>query len=445
MPHIDIARLELVPLPLADIKPYPHNPREHPGSQIAMLVASIRRYGFNAPVLVGADRELIAGHGRLEAARRIGMAAVPAIVLPHLDEHQRRTYRIADNAITLKGTWSVELLAQEFELITRHDISFDPVEIGFETAEFDGILAGRQADRAVETVPEPDLDRPAVSRPGDIWTTADERFRIICGDSREPATYASLLGADRADMVCSDIPFNVPIDGHVSGAGKVRHAEFPMASGEMSEAEFEAFMRTVLVRQRDFSRPGSVHLQFIDWRSVSPMIAVGREVYGTFLNLCVWVKKNGGMGSLWRSRHELVCAFRAPGGSHINNVQLGRHGRNRTNVWEYAGVNSFRKDRMKDLAAHPTCKPVDMIADAIMDVSDRNDLVLDAFLGSGTTLVAAHRTGRRAAGIELDPHYVDLAVRRFMDATGEEMRHQASGLTLDDLTAVRIEEGAGHE
>lgn len=437
----DISKLALIQLPISELKPYPRNPREHSEAQIAMLVASIREYGFNAPILISPEREVIAGHGRLEAAKRIGMTAVPAIALPHLDDHQQRAYRIADNAIMLKGSWSLELLAEEFELITGHDVSFDPMVIGFETAEFDGVVGGRPQQAPPETVPLPDRSGSPVARLGDLWSTADGRYRLICGDARDPAAYERLLGSERADMVVSDMPFNVRVDGHVCGLGAVRHAEFQMASGEMSDAEFSAFMKAVLIKQRDFSKPGSVHLQFIDWRSVERMIATGREVHGTFLNLCVWVKSNGGMGSLWRSRHELVCAFRAPGRAHKNNVRLGKHGRNRTNVWEVAGVNAFRKGRMKDLSSHPTCKPVPLIADAIMDVSDRGDLVLDAFLGSGTTLMAAHRTGRRGAGIEIDPHYVDVAIQRFAEATDMTFVHD-SGLSFTELKALREKEAA---
>lgn len=432
-----IPDLRVITVAIGDIKPYDNNPWDHPPEQIALLGRSIKKHGFVAPLSVNKDMVVIAGHGRLLAAKELGMTHVPVIILPHLTEAEERSLRIADNKISHQGRWSVENLGAEFELLTAHDINFDPLDIGFQPVEFDAIKFGGKEESEPDLVPEPDLDAPVVSQLGDRWTSTDGRYHILCGDARLPETYERLLEEERADMAFSDIPFNVPVNGHVSGLGKVRHSEFAMASGEMNEAEFAEFTQTVLTHQRDYSKPGAVSMQFIDWRSVDMMIGVGKRVYGTMLNLCVWVKTNAGMGSLWRSQHELVCVFRTPGGKHTNNVQLGRHGRNRSNIWKYAGVNSFRKDRMKDLKAHPTCKPVDLVADAILDVTDRNELVLDAFLGSGTTLLAAHKTGRRAAGIDIDPRYVDLAITRFMDATGIGFTNQ-KGLSFEEAKAARI-------
>ena len=420
-----------------DIKPYENNPWEHPPEQVSLIGRSIKKHGFVAPILVNKDMVVIAGHGRLLAAKELGMSHVPVIILPHLTEAEERSLRIADNKISHQGRWSVENLRAEFELIVEHDVSFDPVDIGFQTAEFDAIRFGNKEEAEPDLVPEPDPDAAVVTQSSDVWTSTDGRYRVVCGDARDPEVYVRLLVNDKADMAISDPPYNVPINGHVSGQGKVRHSEFAMASGEMSETEFASFTEEVLTHQRDFSRPGAVSMQFIDWRSVEMMIGVGKRVYGTMLNLCIWLKTNAGLGSMWRSQYEMVCVFRTPGGKHQNNVQLGRHGRNRSNIWKYAGVNSFRKDRMKDLQAHPTCKPVDLIADAILDVTNRNDLVLDAFLGSGTMLLAAHKTGRRAAGIEIDPRYVDLAITRFTDATGVHFTNQ-DGQSFEEAKAARI-------
>ncbi|WBX86204.1 site-specific DNA-methyltransferase [Sphingosinicella microcystinivorans] len=431
---------ELVDVAIDSLKPYPHNPREHPERQLQMLEASIRAYGFNNPLLLAPDLSVIAGHGRLLAARRLGMTHVPAIVLPHLDEAMQRAYRVADNQLALKGEWSFELLRQEVAFVMELDI--EPLSLGFETPEVDILLLGPNggADEsgAAEAVPDVDRDRAAVSRPGDLWSIG--RHKVLCGDARQRSSYELLLGTARAAAVISDMPFNVPVQGHVGGLGKVRHPEFPMASGEMSRPAFKAFMAEVFRPQAAFSAPGALNFQFIDWRSVGDMIAVGEEVYDTLVNICVWVKPSGGMGSLWRSRHELVCVFRAKGGKHVNNVMLGRHGRNRTNVWEYAAPSGFGPERDK-LELHPTCKNVDMIADAVLDCTRRGDVVLDAFLGSGTTLLAAARTGRAGHGIELDPYYVDLAVTRLAEATGQEAR-LADG-TL--FSTVRENRAGGHD
>lgn len=432
-----IPDLRVITVATGDIKPYDNNPWEHPPEQVALIGRSITKHGFVAPILASKDMVVIAGHGRLLAAKELGMSHVPVIILPHLTEAEERSLRIADNKISHQGRWSVENLRAEFELIVEHDVSFDPVDIGFQTAEFDAVRFGGKEESEPDLVVEPDVNAPVVSLMGDLWTSTDERCRIYCGDARDAASYQRLLGDERADLSFSDIPYNLRIDGFVSGQGKTRHPEFAMASGEMSAEEFASFTEEVLTRQRDFSKPGSVSMQFIDWRSVEMMIGVGKRVYGTMLNLCIWVKTNASLGGTWRSQYEMVCVFRTPGGTHTNNVQLGKHGRNRSNVWTYAGVNSFRKDRMKDLKAHPTCKPVDLIADAILDVTNRNDLVLDAFLGSGTTLLAAHKTGRRAAGIEIDPRYVDLAITRFTEKTGIHFTNQ-DGQSFEEARAARI-------
>ncbi|MEH6791103.1 site-specific DNA-methyltransferase [Parasphingorhabdus sp.] len=441
-PSTDIAALELVYLSPDCIKPYSDNPRAHPDQQISMIATSIETFNFNNPVLITPDHMLIAGHGRLLAAQRLGVDAIPAIILPHLSEAEQRAYRIADNAIMLKGEWSLELLASELEFVTRVAFDISPDAIGFETGQIDFIIGRNSNDSeggldADEEISDPDRSEPPVSRPGDIWRIG--RHSVICGDARSPDVYEQLLGGKKADAVISDMPWNVPYSGHIGGLGNVHHEEFMMASGEMSSAEFSGFMQTVLEQQALVSKPGALHFQFIDWRSVADMIRAGEGVYDALVNLCVWVKPNGGMGSLWRSRHELVCVFRTKGGKHQNNVMLGKHGRNRTNVWEYAGANSFRSDRMKDLEAHPTCKPVDMIADAIMDCTNRNDLVLDAFLGSGTTVMAAERTGRTGLGIELDPHYVDVAIQRIAEVTGS-LPILSDGRSYDEVRSDRAAE-----
>ena len=438
----DLTELELIYLPPGEIQPYPDNARVHPEEQLKMIEASIAAFDFNNPVLVTPEHVLIAGHGRLEAAKKLGLERVPALVLAHLSEAQQRAYRVADNAIMLKGEWSLELLAQELEFVSAVDFDIPVEALGFEMGEIaflidDAKSAASRGGNDEEEVVEPDRSLASVSRLGDIWQIGPHG--VICGDARDRATYARLLGDRRADVVISDMPWNVPYKGHIGGLGKVQHEEFVMASGEMTREEFRGFTKDVLVLQSDFSRPGALSLQFIDWRSVADMIEVGEEVYDALINLCVWVKPNGGMGSLWRSRHELICVFRTKGARHQNNVQLGKHGRNRTNVWEYAGASSFGAERMKNLAAHATCKPVAMIAEAIKDCTNRGDLVLDAFLGSGTTVMAAHESGRVGAGIELDPHYVDVAVQRIAEVVGTEPVHE-DGRSFEEVREQRSDE-----
>jgi DNA modification methylase len=240
-------------------------------------------------------------------------------------------------------------------------------------------------------------------------------------------------------MVFTDSPFNVRIDGHATGNGAIRHREFAMASGEMSEAEFASFLNNSLRLISEFSANNSVHYLCMDWRHCAELIAAGMQNYDEFLNLVVWVKNSGGMGSFYRSQHELVFVFRKGKGPHRNNVQLGRFGRNRTNVWSYGGIQTLSKqsDEGNLLAMHPTVKPIAMVADAILDCTARGEVVLDAFLGSGTTLMAAERVGRICYGIEIDPIYVDVAVRRWQKYTGESAVHAVTGKRFDEIAAER--------
>jgi DNA modification methylase len=255
-------------------------------------------------------------------------------------------------------------------------------------------------------------------------------------------TYRNLMGNKRAAMVFTDPPFNVRIDGHATGNGAIRHREFAMASGEMSEAEFVAFLNNSLRWMTDFSANNSVHFICIDWRHVGELLAAGKQNYDEFLNLCVWVKDNGGMGSFYCSQHELVFVFRKGKGPHRNNIQLGVFGRNRTNVWQYPGIHTLSKQSGEGnlLELHPTVKPVAMVADAILDCSARGDLVLDPFLGSGTTLVAAERVGRICYGIEIDPIYVDVAIRRWQKFTGEAAVHATTGKRFNEVVPEREEQ-----
>lgn len=399
------------------LAPSPLNPRTHSKAQVRKIASSIDSFGFNNPVLLDGDGKIIAGHGRVLAAIELGMLSVPTVPLAHLSEQQKIAYVIADNRIAELAGWDNDLLKINFGTLLEMDLGFEITSTGFEMPEIDGFMIGSvdEANEAEENIPL-QADVPSITRRGDLWALGDHL--IFCGDALDPLSYDILLGRERAQMVFTDHPYNVPIVGHVSGLGKHRHREFAMASGEMTADEFVAFLRQSIREMVRVSVDGALHFLCMDWRHLPELFAATDGLYSEFKNLCVWVKPNGGMGSLYRSRHELVLVMKAGQGRHINNIELGRHGRNRTNVWEYGGISSFGKNRDDILAMHPTVKPVAMVRDAIYDCSTRGGIILDPFGGSGTTLVAAHQAGRRSRIIEIDPRYVDVSLHRFMKETG---------------------------
>lgn len=418
-------------VPADQIQPNPRNARTHSKRQIKEIANSITQFGFTAPVLVDESFVLIAGHGRLEAAKSLAMDAVPAIVLTGLSPAKTRAVMLADNKIAQKAGWDREKLAIELPALTEILLleDLDITITGFEVAEVDELVLDfeNKSDDPADDVPA--CTGPAVTAWGDLWLLG--AHRILCGDAREAAHLDHLMAGERAAMAFMDPPYNVAVKSIV-GRGKVRHAEFAMASGEMSPDAFQKFIRTALERAAAVSRDGAVHYACMDWRSVAELQLAGREVYGEVLNLIVWVKSNAGQGSFYRSQHELIGVFRVGAEPHLNNVQLGRHGRNRSNVWHYAGVNTFRAGRMDDLAAHPTVKPTRMVADAIKDCTRRGEIVLDTFLGSGTTILAAERVGRRGFGIEYAPGYCDTAIRRWQAFTGKDAIRASDGRTFDE-------------
>jgi len=430
-----MTKLTVTQLPVGCLKPYDRNARTHSAKQIAQIAASIKAFGFNNPVLIDKDGGIIAGHGRVEAAKTLGHATVPCVRLEHLDDAQKRAYILADNKLAEKAGWDPEILKIELHHLTSLDLDFDISVTGFEMPEIDLLLgdAKPESDPA-DAVPEVDQG-PAVTRLGDIWQIGPHR--LICGDSTKPETYARLLDGACAQMVFTDPPYNVKIDGHVSGLGSVKHREFAMASGEMSTSEFTRFLGDVFANLAAHTVDGAIHFICMDWRHMSEVLAAATPVYSKLKNLCVWSKTNGGMGSLYRSQHELVFVYKSGRAAHINNVELGKHGRYRTNVWSYAGANTFSRTRDDDLEMHPTVKPVALVADAILDCSKRKGIVLDAFGGSGTTLVAAERTGRRGYAIELDPHYCDVIVRRLETIMASEATHVETGKGLTQVATER--------
>lgn len=406
------------------------NPRKHPKGQVKKLADSISRFGFVVPLVVDEENFVIAGEARLLAARQLGMSEVPTICVSDLSPADKSALRIALNRLAELSEWDNEILKFELESLLE-DIDY-PIEItGFEVADIDALLLPADVAERAEEIPEPPTE--PVSVIGDLWIIG--KHRVLCGDATDPTTLERLMEGKTASMVFIDPPYNVPIAGHVSGLGKTKHREFVMGSGEMSAAEFTEFLGKAFKALAAASANGSIHFVCMDWRHMREILEAGGEAYSELKNVITWVKANAGMGSFYRSQHELVFAFKSGGALHINNFGLGEK-RYRTNVWNYAGANSFHKGRGEDLAAHPTVKPIEMVADAIKDCSNRNDIILDTFLGSGTTALAAHRTGRIGYGLELDPVYVDLIVSRLEKETGEKAV-SADGLTFEETKALR--------
>ncbi len=404
--------LTVVYRPIGDLQPDPRNARTHPKRQIDQLCASLLQFGFTNPVLVDEQSVLIAGHGRLRAARQIGLVEVPAIEIAGLTEAQKKALRIADNKIALNAGWDIEILRLELGEIGSLDVDFDLSLTGFASGEIDVVLKAAN-DPDEEVIPA--VPAEPRTRSGDVWVLG--QHRIGCGDGRDLDFLRRLIGEGAAiDAAFMDPPYNVKINGQANAKG--RHREFAMASGEMSDAAFRDFLTETLRAAAAVSRPGAVHFVCMDWRHLDDVSAVGHDVYGDLLNICVWNKSNAGMGSLYRSKHEMVFVYRVGNAPHANMVELGRHGRNRTNVWDYASVNSMAGSRREDLALHPTVKPVAMVSDAYQDVTKRGDVVFDMFLGSGTSLIAAERCGRRFRGCDIDAAYVDVAVERWVQMTG---------------------------
>lgn len=422
----------------ADLQLNPLNPRVHSKPHIRQIAESIRTHGFVIPITVDVHGTVICGHGRLLAARLLDLREVPTVVAADLSSAEQRVLAIADNKLTENGRWHDQLLGETFRDLSELDLDFSLEITGFSMAEIDLRIEGLNAEsetNAFDTLPETDV--VTVSQAGDLWFAG--QHRVLHDDSTRQQALALLMGRLKASAVIIDPPYNVRINGHVSGLGATQHREFAYASGEMSKEEFEAFLLTVLTLLRDFSKDGSLHYVAMDWRHMHELLNAGLQVYREVKNIAVWVKDMAGMGSFYRSQHELWTIFKHGKAAHRNNIELGRHGRSRSNVWEYPGVNSLARktDEGRLGKLHPTVKPVQLVADAILDCTVRGEIVLDTFLGSGTTLIAAERVGRRCFGMEIDATYVDLILKRWQTHTGQAVRHAVTGQTFDEIAAER--------
>jgi DNA modification methylase len=434
-----VIKIQVQDRAVADLALDPRNPRQHSQRQVNQIADSIREFGFVAPVVIDEANQVVIGHGRVLAAKALGLPSIPVIEIRHLSKKQMKALRIADNKLALQAHWDERLLAESFLELKELDLDFDLSITGFSLPEID--LALHRLDEAKHEEPFDEADAltgVSVCQQGEVWQLGDHL--LYCGDATSEASFDILMREQLAQVAFIDPPYNVPIDGHVSGNGKVRHREFAQGSGEFKGDEFARFLRTSCGLLAKHSIDGAIHYVCMDWRHAGDLLAAGNDAYSELKNIAVWVKDNPGMGSLYRSQHEFVFVFKSGAGRHINNIELGKHGRNRSNVWRYDGASTQTRKGNNLLALHPTAKPVDLVADVLLDCSERGAIVLDCFLGSGTTLLAAERTGRLCRGIELDPLYVDTAIRRWQNLTGKDAVRLLDRTPFRDIEAGKEQE-----
>ncbi|MDX2145201.1 MAG: DNA methyltransferase [Rhodospirillaceae bacterium] len=439
------AELSITYIPLNALSGQNRQLRRRSKKFIRQLADSIQKFGFLVPVVVNRDNKIVLGHGRVEAAKLLGLDSVPTVSTSTLTEEQVRALRIAENKLGELSEWDQLTLKEEFTELSDLKLDFDLEITGFTFPEIEGVMNFDTVGKDLkedETLPV-DRSKSPISKNGDLWLLG--QHKILCADALLAESYEKLLSNAKAQMVLTDPPYNCRIEGNVSGLGAVKHKDFVMASGELSDEEFRAFLRRFFQLLVRFSAQASIHYVFMDYRQMYLLQQAAENVYSELKQLCVWVKSNGGMGSFYRQRHELIFVFKNGPGKHINNFALGQYGRSRTNVWEYAGMNSISAERSAELALHPTCKPVALLADAMRDCSKRGGIILDPFAGSGTTVVAAEIAGRDAYAIELDPHYVDTSIRRWQKFTGEQAVNADTGRVFDELQSESENVEADHE
>jgi DNA modification methylase len=427
-------------LPPRSLRPAPRNARTHSKKQIQQIADSMARFGVINPIIVDDRGRIVAGHARAEAAKLLGLKQVPVIRIAHLNESEIRAYMLADNKLAEKAGWDREILALELEelRIALPEIGLDLDITGFDPGEIDSIMLDFGENRPNPADLLPDLEDEAIARKGDLFLLG--HHRLLVGDARDENAFAKLLQAELADMTFLDPPYNVKIDGHVGGRGHIKHREFACASGEMTSAQFVRFLQETLGLCARHTVDGGITYICMDWRHAGELLEAGGAIYDELKNICVWAKTTPGQGSFYRSQHEFVFVYKHGHAPHLNTFELGQHGRTRSNVWTYAGANAFRAGRMDDLKMHPTVKPVALIADAMRDCSRRGSIILDAFVGSGSTIMAAEQIGRRAFCLEIEPRYADVAIRRWQRVTGKDATLGSTRQTFEELLAARTGE-----
>jgi DNA modification methylase len=428
-------KIEMVPL--ERLRRSKSNARTHPKKQRDKLARIIQQVGFTDPLLTDEQDHIISGHLRADVAEQIGLKEVPVIRLTHLSGLEKRTLALAANRIGLDAGWNREMLAAELgELaVLLPEIELDLSITGFDIAETDLILGDHADPVGVQEESHLPGLKPAISQIGDTWLM--DKHRLHCGDALDAASYARLMRGEAATMAFSDPPYNVSVSSHARARSRIAFDEFAMASGEMTERQYRRFLERALENMAGVCADGAIVDIFIDWRHLRQLLEAGDAVFSELKNLVCWVKTNAGQGSFYRSQHELIAIFKKGKGPHLNSFELGQHGRSRSNVWTYAGVNTFKAGRQAELDAHPTVKPTRLVADAMLDCSRRGSIVLDPFMGSGTTIIAGETVGRRVYGLELDPRYVDVAVRRWQEYTGRDASLESSGQTFAEVQEMR--------
>lgn len=433
---VESSRLSITYVSIHSLKPSPDTTRRHSRRQMKSLVRSIEDFGFKVPALVDRDNVVRVGNARVEAAKEAGLEEIAVIYIRDLTAEQMRLFSIADNKLAEGACWDNEGLRAVFAEIAILAPELDLGSSAFTITERDIIIGNAEADRLTDfdDVPPPSTEG-TIARIGERYTLG--RHVVVCGSAIDPEVIKQALAGQKVRTVASDPPYNQKV-GEISGLGVKKHREFAMASGEMKRPQFVEFLVQAIKATQDHLIDGALLYLFMDWRHLSELLSAAEATKLDYLNLLVWAKTNAGMGSFYRSAHEMIGVFKHGKAPHLNNVELGRNGRSRTNVLHYPGANTFAKGRNQALELHPTVKPVALMADLILDSSEPGDLILDPFGGSGSTLIAAEKTDRRACLVEIDPIYVDVILHRFKAATGIMPVLETTGETLDELAAQRV-------
>jgi hypothetical protein len=423
---------------ISSLRPDPGNPRRHDERQVQQIARSIEVFGFNVPILINEESQVVAGHGRLLASKLLGLTEVPTIRLEHLTSTQARGFMIADNRLTENAEWDNRMLGEQLKILSEAEIDFSLEITGFDMGEIDLIVenvapATAGKDDPADAIPDSGA-KPQVTQAGNCWILG--RHRVHCGDARNDSAYSALLQGRTAEMVFTAPQYNDASNGDVTGLGKIHHPDSAAALRETSAYDSIDFLKHVVTHLARHSVDGALQYICMDWRHSAELLAAATAAYTEFKSLCVWVKDSAAHGSLYRSQHELVFVFKVGNKPHRNNNQRRQcEGHRKSNVWNYRRVKSPTRSadegNLSDL--QPTIRPVEMVADAILVGTARGDIVLDPFLRCGTTVIAAERTGRVCYGIELNPLCVDTIVRRWQAFTGQSAVEESTGKTFGKI------------